>query len=451
MKHIVLPMSLAIFVTGCGGGSSSGGTDTPPSPPPPPASAVAVKVNGINFKSADSIVQLDAQSTYDNNSNLHQVTKIMKDKVIENIDVRIQPINEEDLIVCPTVYPEIRVLERQIIADDWSAIKAEFPKEQYPDCSFSYDHPKAYIVKEDGSAIYDLSNYGIEFFSNVISSNDPYRNTSNQPILETNLGHLALTIPDDYSKKLGVKELPYFNSALNKAIYDGTYSLETHRFGNDEGYILDNTLDNGFSPLYPDEYSTHYSMFIDHEGDFIVLAHGFSSRGSIVKIDRDSGVVAPKWTNAPIDLWANGRYKHFVLDSAGNVVDYTNPASSDTVNIGEGMIYHGTHRNQWVAIAEVHGQFAFTVSEHLNIFTRYDIESKELVTFNLASEGHIVDTEEGSWDYPIEFNEERVTIEVLNTLNDNKHFVEYNFETGTFIDHGVIEHKERLVVDITPM
>ena len=91
----------------------------------------------------------------------------------------------------------------------------------------------------------------------------------------------------------------------------------------------------------------------------------------------------------------------------------------------------------------IEGNYGYCVNGARYSFVRYNFDTDEIVEFNTDNHGYEV--------VSYEFGTDKVLIEVIDGSTDDKHFIEYDFHTKTFTDHGVIEEGGRLVVSITPL
>jgi hypothetical protein len=82
------------------------------------------------------------------------------------------------------------------------------------------------------------------------------------------------------------------------------------------------------------------------------------------------------------------------------------------------------------AVCAIVGKYAYVVDANGDNFVRYDIDSGNGVAVSLASKGYIA----------TKFNvfKNLALVQVVNSQNSDKKFVEINFETGAVVDRGVI-------------
>ena len=89
------------------------------------------------------------------------------------------------------------------------------------------------------------------------------------------------------------------------------------------------------------------------------------------------------------------------------------------------------------------GRYAYAIDKNADNFVRYDVSTGKGVAVSLASKGYIV---KGFTVF-----RDLAMVEVVNSLNSDKMFVEVNYETGAVTDRGVISLGGRSVDTFIPI
>jgi hypothetical protein len=93
--------------------------------------------------------------------------------------------------------------------------------------------------------------------------------------------------------------------------------------------------------------------------------------------------------------------------------------------------------------ARLAGGQAYCVNASMNLFVRYDVQGKTATIFNTDALGYFPKAFTMYTDYAM--------VEVVNSANSDKLYVELNFATGQAINRGVISTGDRQVVNLLPI
>lgn len=474
----------SVLITGCGGGGESDSEKPTPSTPlsneptpstPPSNEIVSFKLSNINISDADALVDTQSsntgksiqksayslagtkkssgsESSKASTDSLSTETQMMIDGVLTKIPFEFEVIGTTD---CTAEAASLSVSDIFNLGANRTLLSISHPVKQFEDCTFEYGPYASYIVNKFGD-VYPTE----EIFSNtakIIPANHPAWNTSDNPIIisQDNVA-IEVIIDEGAGEPITLREITYGdtgNKYIGNMLFDGKHSATAATLGNDLGVRLIDVDSDGFKIIrQPEGWGNYYGMFIDHEGDF-----NWTFVGALYTINKETGELYQKWGgHTPATYGNRGRYKTFVMDDRCTVSDYTTTVGvlaadgavwdeydqGNTFTIYEASREVGNHGgNPDLSIIE--GKYGYCVNGGKYSFVRYNFDTDEMVEFNTDTHGYEV--------VSYEFGTDKVLIEVIDSSTDDKHFIEYDFHTKAFTDHGVIEEGGRLVVKITPL
>jgi hypothetical protein len=153
------------------------------------------------------------------------------------------------------------------------------------------------------------------------------------------------------------------------------------------------------------------------------------------------GFAMPKWTSEPGyghagrsgSTWMSTRCT--LWNSATGETTYLQHVAGQVTSAD----VYGSQNPQY---AKLYNGQATCVNQSMNEFTKYDVKAKTFRYFNTDALGL----------FPKAFTmfDTTAMIEVVNTKNSDRMYVELNFETGEVANRGVISVGTRVVVDLVP-
>ena len=207
-----------------------------------------------------------------------------------------------------------------------------------------------------------------------------------------------------------------------------------------------------FKILRPTGWTTNYylSSILDDQGR--MLFHYASLEFQVLNTtDYTYGTLIPQvltqgmpmsGSGFPGNMFgAQGRYGKWILSDRGVLWNYETKASlclmtypvTDVSNYSN-CAWGGKYVRLW-------GKYAYAVDSNADNFVRYDISSGVGVAVSLVAKGYIATS----------FNvfKNLALVQVVNSQNSDKKFVEINFDTGVVVDRGVISLGGRSVDTFT--
>ena len=473
--NVLVVIIISGIITACGGGSDAE-SENSPSNSSAVNTPVTLTLSSINISDADALVETKASSTSSTSNipsnkstpkmsraravankssesslSLSTETQMMVDGALTKIPFDLDVTGATD---CTSEEAALSVSDILNLGANRILISLSHPTKQFEDCTFEYS-PASYIVNEYGN-VYPTD----QIFSNalkIIPANHPAWNTSDNPIIISNEGiAIEVIIDETADEAITLREITYADggtNAIGNMLFDGKYSATIANFGNDAGVRLIDVDSDGFKIIRPPEgWENYYGMFIDHEGDF-----NWTYVGTLYTINKVTGELYQKWGgHTPATYGNRGRYKTFVMDDRCTVSDYASVvgvlaadgAVWDQYDQGDTFtLYEAGKTNSFGGyspnLSKLEGKYGYCVNDGIYSFVRYNFETKEMVEFNSDSYAYEV--------VSYEFGTDKLLIEVIDSSTDDKHFVEYDFDTKTLTDHGVIEEGGRVVVNIKPL
>jgi hypothetical protein len=204
-----------------------------------------------------------------------------------------------------------------------------------------------------------------------------------------------------------------------------------------------------FNVVRPAGWDTNYylSTILDHNGQ--ILFHYASNMFKVLNTSDWSytdfilaGIDIADTSGFPGNMYgAQGRYGKWILSDRGVLWNYETKQSLclmtypvvDASNYNN-CAWGGKYVRLW-------GRYAYIVDRDANNFVRYDIENSTGVAVSLASKGYI------ATDFKVFKN--LAMIQVVNSKNSDKKFIEFNFESGSVADRGIISLGGRKVDTFT--
>jgi len=339
---------------------------------------------------------------------------------------------------------------------------ADLPNTVDKNCKVAF---KASILYVRGNGdVYDVTTALKNQITDIILANDPGFNNSNSPLVVDSTGLIKI-MELQSNGSLVLTDLNTVSAPINTD-YSGAYVFD--------GKILFGTTSgsNGFQSAtffafqkgsstfkiyrpvgtrYGWDNNSYLSTILDDQGrilihqgslEFQVLNTNDWSHSALLPQTYDSSGTPTGglgWT--PNMFGAQGRYGKWILSDRGVLWNYETKQAiclqtfPKIVNGYDECAWTGKYLRLW-------GRYAYAIDKNTDNFVRYDISTGKGVAISLNSMGYIV---KGFTVF-----RDLVMLEVVNSMNSDKKFVEINFETGAVTDRGVISLGGRSVDTFVP-
>lgn len=441
---------IILFLAACGGGGgSNGGEDIP------------ITLKNIDVKADDIIVNVapDEQSlaslilrtmvdlvggndalaasgiTYSGN----EISKKMVHGQILDLNITLEPVYPEDQEdfdeledQCVFGNPEISI--NSVFSLDSkrnrSFVSIDYPASVSWDCTVLYK-TGTFVVVENGDAFLVFDEF-YDYIPSYIPANNQMFNLSDTPIVfMPGESPASLLIYDEVSRTITFEEITPPTVSIDRDVsFDGTYL--TAKDGK-SGYLFKRG-EQGFTELDDGWINSHTFFNADHE-----LMTLYDGRYNIFDPEDVSLTIYP---NQPPQAFGTPvlRYGNRII-SLGQVVWNTetnqidclfgdaNPDYQYLINsYCESASYSWPIDNYYVAYEEKKGKFY-----------RRNLDTWTIVTDLDVSDAGYSNVE------GVELFKDRAYFKYVNPKTANKEYVEVDFETGQFINHGVIQDGARKI------
>lgn len=333
------------------------------------------------------------------------------------------------------------------------------PAELAEDCSVTYKDAD-FVITGDGAALeIDAST---EQIVDIIQAGDQAFNTSDSTLLvvQTNAGEYVIraldvndngtaTITDLTSRNLRI------NGYRGSIAYDGTNLVAIPHAGLRTDAVLVFTRgDTGFkviSTASGDEPLTsigYHAVFLNEQGKFtwnwingnfkeLDLANGTYFTSAMNRIDRPEGMYG-----------AVGRFGNKLMSDRCVV---WNTDTNESMSLTNAPRHSGTqYLGGEIQYSRLDGQYAYCINGQGNLHVRMDADSGNVTHFNLDQHG-VLALKDNRGRSKVTVFADQTMVEVANTANSDKMFVELDFTTGELHHRGVIEAGDRKVTDLIPI
>ena len=378
----------------------------------------------------------------------------------------------EKKIQCDFNNTEINIkksYELNIMTGDMLVL-ADVPNTVDKNCKVGF---KATILYAKSSGeVYDVTTAFKNEISDVVLANDPGFNNSNSPLVVDSTG-LIKVMELQSNGSLVLTDLNTVSAPINTN-YTGSYaydgkmligaSADSNGFQSATYFVFQkgSTAFKIFRPTGAGWNTNFYlSSILDDQGR--ILFHYASAEFQVLNTNDWSystllpqgsytlpgtSVVTPTGGVGFVGnmFGAQGRYGKWILSDRGVLWNYetkesaclmTYPNTNATgVDDYSKCAFGGKYVRLW-------GRYAYTVDKNADNFVRYDVSTGKGVSVSLASKGYIVK------DFTV--FKDLVMVQVVNSQNSDKKFVEINYETGAVIERGIISLGGRSVDTFIPI
>lgn len=315
------------------------------------------------------------------------------------------------------------------------------PSAVNPDCTLTYGTAD-YLVTGDGKVV--EMNLGTDQLKEVIPAGDEAFNQSTSILLVYGSGQIrAMDVAAD--GKATFTDLTADGAQIlataGSLAYDGRFLVGVSSDPTFDGLLIYERGSTSFKLLRPSSSVHYHGVFLDSSGTFVWNW----VNGTFMAVDP----VAASYTSyaikvpAPTGLYgARGRSGSWFMSDRCVLWDMSSGTHYDLAVLPIGSadstypIAHGT------SFARLSGGHAYCANDTRNIYVRMDLASGQATTFNTDTLGY----------FPKAFTmfSDHALVEVVNTSNSDRMYVELNFDSGTAIDRGVITIGTRKVVELMP-
>ena len=363
------------------------------------------------------------------------------------------------------------VLSREVL------IIAEVPDTIQSDCSMTYQI--ATFVVEESGVVYEISNGATADIIDIAPANQQGINQSDEAlIIDSDHQIYALEITNDNVAELTQLTTPdapitaYYGFILAPGAfsYDGQYLLAASaaRAASTATFFLFEKGSTRFRILRPQDWSTNFylSTLLDDEGNF--LFHYASNEFYILNTDNmeyskfidslgietqgpaeapiypslcDSMAAWCNYTYSPSDIYgAVGRYNQWIIGDRGAAWNYSTFEQTGFVLCLPGTNFTGSCSPAYTNLVD---NYLYVVGENLSKFVKYNLNTNFSILIDLDEYGFL------ARDY--EIYRDIALVEVINSANSDKVFLELNLNDGSVVERGVIKTGSRKVIQFLPL
>ena len=394
------------------------------------------------------------------NGNLTRIDPIVKYFEIDSSGNKV-----EKKIQCDFNNAEINIkksYELNTVTGDMLVL-ADVPNTVDQNCKVGF---KATILYAKGSgAVYDVTTAFKNEIADVVLANDPGFNNSNSPLVVDSTGLIKIMELQSNGSliltDLNTVSAPINTNYAGSYAYDGKILIGASAGANgfqSATYFVFQKGSAAFKIFRPtgSGWDTNYylSSILDDQGrilfhyasiEFQVLNTNDWSHQALIPSDPSLGFPnsggGAGWVGNMFG--AQGRYGKWILSDRGVLWNYETKQSAclmtypniDTADYNK-CAWGGKYVRLW-------GRYAYAIDKNADNFVRYDVSTGKGVAVSLASKGYIV---KGFTVF-----RDLAMVEVVNSLNSDKMFVEVNYETGAVTDRGVISLGGRSVDTFIPI
>ncbi len=400
--------------------------------------------------------------------------------VVKYYETNANGVEVERTIECDFSTAEVSIQAIYLLNEDTGDVLAvaEVPDTINQGCIFSYG-TAILVVRNDGT-VFEISSGLNMGFSNIVPANLPGFNQSNSPLIIDGNGDIyVLEFPEP--GQLTMTALTTSSAPVNVSrggfAFDGYFLVGVASSGvaSTATFFIYERGSTAFRIFRPDSAiigSSNLTTILDEQGRFLV--HNQNSIFHVLNpVDLTYppliDYMSPSFSNYCL-AWegevgysqclnetfpsnymhgAAGRYGSWWLSERGMLWNYDTYVYwclwGQALNILGEDIERECHADNGKISREVKmaGQFAYTVNVNSSIFTRFDIANQTGTVVDLDPLGYLTQS------YTI--FKDLAFVEITNSANSDKMYVEINFDTGEVIDRGVITQGSRAVVSFTPI
>lgn len=369
----------------------------------------------------------------------------------------------EKKIKCDFSNAEISVKTAHLInqATNDLLINADVPATVNSDCSLTYRN--AVIVVYANGSTFEVSAAFPNGIANIIPANDPGFNQSNTPLFIDENQVRAAEVQSDGTLKLieltaaGAPLLAHGkNYQPGSVSYNGKYLLGTtsQSTAKTATFLLYEKGSTAFRIFKPSgmEWNTNFylSTILDHNGNY--LFHYASSPFykldtgdlSFSKLLPDLTGSAPASPSTPVAApfpagmyGAVGRVGKWIMSDRGVIWNYETKESKCLVLYKDGQYPDCNPVASGTSYTRIFGNYGYTVDADKALYVRHDFESGKTISVSMTEKGYL----------PKDFivYKDTAIVEVINSANSDRKYVEIDFRTGVVSDRGVISQGDRKV------
>lgn len=341
-------------------------------------------------------------------------------------------------------------------------VKLDVPDKVNSDCSLSYRNA-IFLVYANGDT-FEVSSSFPNGIANIIPANDPGFNSSNTPLIVDQNNVRAAEIQTDGSLKLieltaagaPLEANASYGYSPGSLSYNGTYLFGTtsQATASKATFLLYEKGSTAFRIFKPGtEWNTNYylSTILDDNGNY--LFHYAS--GEFYKLNTTDLSFAPLLPQLPAGTpgdptttpiapafpqgmyGAVGRFEKWLMSDRGVIWNYATKETKCLVLYKNGAYPDCRPISSSPAYTRLFSNYGYTVDSDKAIYVRHDFRTGKTVSVNMTELGYL----------PKDFivYKDTAMVEVINSANSDRKYVEVDFNTGLVSDRGVISQGTRQV------
>jgi hypothetical protein len=395
------------------------------------------------------------------------------DPVVKVIEVQADGTKVEKIVTCDLSTAEVRI-DSLFLFDSKKGdvlINAQVPDKINPDCVLSYR--QAVLVVSSSGVTFEVTKNITGVIKDVIPANDSAFNISETALLIDSSGDIRVAeFPTPTTFRLtdlttasapvetSVGSLAFDGKYLFASSRSGTASTATFfvyekgstafkifRPGSDAAAQAGQWGGNGYLHVSIDDQS----RFIFHEASLpfyalnpVTLKFEPAFASSVGASCPTPTPCAPKFPSGMYG--ARGRYKKNLLSDRGVLWNYETLQSwclmGGAVNTTQSLPSSPACMSGG-AYSRLSGQYVFTVNSDKSVYLRFDVESGKSTVVNLDSLGYLAKN--------FTIYSDIALVEVVNSANSDRKYVEIDWASGKVTDRGVIASGARKVVSPVPL
>lgn len=381
-------------------------------------------------------------------------------------------------ISCDFTYSEVRIdklyllneISREVLAI------ADIPNSVDKECNLSYRNATL-VVEQDGT-VYEITSGLGHSIIDIAPAHQAGINQSDEALLvDAEHQIFALSIND---KKVTLTQLTtpdapvtaYYGKikAPGAFAYDGEYlfAASAYHAADTATYFLFEKNSTQFKILRPENLGTNFyqSVLLNKEGKFFF--HYASSEFFVLNTDdmsytpyiasleleKTGDEFAPIYpplceefnpdchlTYQPSSVFgAIGRYEEWIVGDRGIAWNYKTFEQTGSILCMPDFKIDGACDPSYISLL---GSNVYAIDKNLAKYAKYDLETRESIVINLDNFGFL------AMDYQV--FKDLVLVEVTNSINSDKLYVEINLNTGAVIERGIVKTGDRKVISFLPV
>lgn len=400
--------------------------------------------------------------------------------VVKYYETDANGVDVERTIECDFSTAEVSIQAIYVLNEDTGDVLAvaEVPDTINQGCVLSYG--TAILVVQNDGTVFEISNALNMGFRDIVPANLPGFNQSNSPLIIDRNGDihvLEFPVPGQLTMTALTTSSALVDVSRGGFAFDGRYlvGVASSAIASTATYFVYEKGSTAFQIFRPNSAvigGSGLTTILDEQGRFLIhnqngrfyvlnpvdltypsLLEPYNEGFSNYCLAWEGEVGYSQCLNETFPSnymhGAAGRYNSWLLSERGMLWNYDTFVYwclwGQALNILDEDIERECHADNGKISREVKmaAQFVYTVNVNTSIFVRFDIANQTVTVVDLDPLGYLTQS------YTI--FKDLAFVEITNSANSDKMYVEINFETGEVIDRGVITEGSRTVVSFTPI